>query len=270
MDSLFLLFESLVPEEFRSAEFLQTMLLFAGTALALGLIGHLVFGKKSGLNNAVSAAIAILFIYVLSIWIYSSGLQVDLLVTPLPFVSISGDYLSVFALEGAGYTAICGEVLSLVILAFIVNLLESVLPKGKFFSWLFFRVVTVFLSTVLLGVVRTAIVTYMPVAFVSYAPVILLTILVGSFALAILKFLLGILLAVANPILAAIYTFFFASKIGKQLSKAILTTFLLTALVVLLNYIDYTSLYIAGSAIAAYIPAVAILAAIWFVVSQLL
>jgi hypothetical protein len=55
--------------------------------------------------------------------------------------------MHVFAFAGADYTIICTQVLSMIILAFLANLIESILPKGKgLFGWLFYRCLSVVLA----------------------------------------------------------------------------------------------------------------------------
>ena len=85
-----------------------------------------------------------------------------------------------------------------------------------------------------------------------------------------LKLLVGGLLAFINPVLALLYTFFFANVVGKQLSKAILTTTLLTALVCLLNYLQIGAVFIAGAALLAYIPLLLIVLVLWYVIGHIL
>ena len=70
--------------------------------------------------------------------------------------------------------------------------------------------------------------------------------------------------------MAVLYNFFFANIIGKQLSKAILTTALLTALVCLLNYLQISTVYIASAALAAYLPLLIIILVLWYVIGHLL
>ena len=85
-----------------------------------------------------------------------------------------------------------------------------------------------------------------------------------------LKIVVGAILATVNPLIAAFYTFFFATVVGKALSKAMLTTLLLSLLVYGLNYIGCTVISIASAALIAYIPFLIVLLIIWYVVSKVL
>ena len=119
-------------------------------SILLGAFGRFVFGKKSVLSTAVSSAIGILFIYVVSVVLNISGTQFSSLIAPLPFVTIQDETLSFYVFQG-DYTFIATELLSMVILSFLVNLADQWLPKGKnrktkktnIFSWIFFRCLTV-------------------------------------------------------------------------------------------------------------------------------
>lgn len=239
--------------------------------LLISLFGRFVFGKKSGLSNAVSSAIGIIFICAITVVLRSFGVRYASWVAPLPFVTMQGETMELFHFLGADYTVICREVLSMVILAFLINLIDGWLPKNKnIFGWLFFRCLTVVLSYGLHLVVSWLFTKYFPDVIVTYAPVALLALLVLMLLTGALKLLAGALMATVNPLIGALYTFFFANIIGKQISKAVLTTGFLASFVILLRYLGVTVICIAASALVAYIPFLLILIALWYMVNQLL
>ncbi len=245
------------------------LVLLLGTFL-LSAFGRFIFGKRSALNNAVSSAIGILFLYAVTVVLNSAGTQFESFVTPLPFVTISGEQMRIFSFENAHYTVICSELLSMVILSFLVNLADGWLPRGKnIFSWLFFRCMTVVLALLLHLVTVGLLATYLPEGIVTYAPVILLALLVVLLLTGALKILVGALLTTVNPLIGGLYTFFFATIIGKQVTKAVLTTAILSALVAVLNYIGCTTITIAAAALTAYIPFLLILAVLWYIVCRI-
>lgn len=245
------------------------LVLLLGTFL-LSAFGRFIFGKRSALNNAVSSAIGILFIYAVTVVLNSAGTQFESLVTPLPFVTISGEQMRIFSFENAHYTVICSELLSMVILSFLVNLADGWLPRGKnIFSWLFFRCLTVILAFFLHLVAVGLLATYLPEGIITYAPVILLAILVVLLLTGALKILVGALLTTVNPLIGGLYTFFFATVIGKQVTKAVLTTVILSLLVAVLNYIGCTAISVAAAALTAYIPFLLILAVLWYIVGRI-
>lgn len=263
--------QSMVPENFDLEAFATTALVLVGGFLLISCVGRLIFGKKSVLNQSVSSAIGILFIYALTVVIHSYGVNLSFLVAPLPFVTISGDHLGIFSFVGADYVAICGQVLDMIILAFLVNLVNGWLPKGKkLFGWLFFRCLSVALAMLLHVIADAVLTSLLPEGLLTWAPVILLGLLVISLLTGALKLLVGVLLSTVSPLVGVLYTFFFASVIGKQISKAMLTTAIISAIVYCLNYFGITSVFIAAAALAAYLPLLIVLLVLWYIVGHLL
>lgn len=242
------------------------LILLLGTFL-LSVFGRFVFGKRSALNHAVSSAIGILFIYAVTVVLRSSGANLSSLIAPLPFVTISSENLILFSFTGAHYTTVCSEILSMIILAFLVNLADGWLPKGKnIFSWVFFRCLTVVVGYFLHLIVVGLFATYLPEGIVTYAPAVLLGLLVILLLTGALKIVIGALLSTVNPIIGGLYTFFFATVIGKQVTKAILTTAILSAIVIGLQYAGIGVISIASAALLAYIPLMLLLVIVWFIV----
>lgn len=245
------------------------LILLLGTFL-LSAFGRFVFGKRSALNNAISSAIGILFIYAVTVVLGSIGTQFSNLIAPLPFVTFAGDQMILFTFENAHYTTVCAEILSMVILAFLVNLADGWLPRGKnIFSWLFFRTLTVVIGYLLHLIVVGLFATYLSEGIVTYAPVILLGLLILMLLTGALKILVGAILTTVNPIIGGLYTFFFATVVGKQITKAVLTTVLLTGLVLGLQYIGLGVISIASAALTAYIPVMILLIVLWYIVIRI-
>lgn len=256
---------------FDSITFWKAALILAGTTIVLAAIGRFVFGKRSALNHSVSSAISILFVYAATVVLYSLGASYQKFIAPLPFVSFTGTKMTLFSFAGSDYTIICTQLLSMVILAFLANLFEGVLPKGKgVISWLFFRCLVIILAMAAHLVVTWAFNAYLPQGLVTYAPTILLALLVLLLLVGALKIVVGAILATVHPLIGAFYTFFFATVVGKALSKAVLTTAILSAIILAMNYIGVFAVSIASEALIAYIPVLIVLVAIWYVVSRLL
>ena len=152
----------------------------------------------------------------------------------------------------------------MVILAFLVNLLDTWLPRGKhLITWFLWRCTTVVFAILAHWAVTGLISSFLPDVIVEYAPTILLGLLVLMLAVGALKFVVGAALAVVNPIIGALYTFFFANIIGKEISKAMLSTALLTTLIWALNEFGVTAFSISAAALMAYLPFLVILAVVW-------
>ena len=80
---------------FNTDLFLKSAVLLAIGSVVLGATGRFVFGKRSSLNHAVSAAMGILFVYVVTVIIYTFN-PVDLtrFLSPLPFATFSGERIA--------------------------------------------------------------------------------------------------------------------------------------------------------------------------------
>lgn len=239
--------------------------------LIFGMLGRFVFKKKSTLSIAVSSAIGILFIYTLTVILRSAGTEFSQFVVPLPFVTLSDNNLILFSFKGADYTVICSQVLSMIILSFLVNLVDNWLPRGKhLIGWLFFRCLTVALALLLHVVITGLFTRFLPEGIITYAPAILLVLLIIMLLTGALKLLVGVVLTTVNPLVAAFYTFFFANFVGKQITRAILTTAILALLITALQYFGITVISIASAALMAYIPFGVILVIIWYLVCKTL
>ena len=63
----------------------------------------------------------------------------------------------------ADYVMICGEVLDMIILAFLVNLVNSWLPQGKkLIGWLFFRCLSVAVAMLLHALTQNLLSAFLP------------------------------------------------------------------------------------------------------------
>lgn len=261
---------------FQSLQIDIVSLLKTGGILLLGMLvvslfGRFVFGKKSVLSSAVSSAIGILFIYAITVVLESTGAQLRMLIAPLPFASLEGDNLVLFSFRGADYTVICSQVLSMIVLSFLVNLADGWLPRGKrLLGWIFFRCLTVIIGYALHLVVVWLFTAFLPQGLVTYAPTVLLALLILMLLTGALKLVVGAALTTVNPLIAAFYTFFFANVVGKQITRAVLTTALLAGLVMLLNYLGCGVICIASAALVAYIPFLILLIAAWYLVTNAL
>lgn len=261
-----------LPGEMDLKAIIPYLLLFGIGTVILGILGRVCLGKRSSLNHSVSSAMAILFIYVVTIFIYTlKPWNLQSLLSPLPFVTFSGNSLFLFPIPGCPLPALSGELLSLFILAFLVNLIDTFIPQGESAgSWFLLRILTILSAMALHLVCHWAFHTFLPDFLVTYAPLILLGILTVMLLLGLLNVLLSLVLAAIHPILGAIYAFFFSNIIGKQMTKAVLTTLLLAALFLLLNYFGFYCLSLTQASLLGYLPAVGIILLFWFLIGRIL
>lgn len=261
-----------LPADLDFVSAIKFIAILAFAVLFIGLLARVVIGRKSSLNHSVSAAIGILFIYAMTIVVYTfNPYDLTKYLSPLPFVRFHGETLQIFSFQGAEIPEICSQVLSMIILAFLVNLLDTFIPKGKkIVNWFGYRFISIVLSMGLHYLVTWAFNTYLPGTLVTYAPMILLGILAAMLLLGALNVILGVVLTVVNPIIGAIYAFFFSNIVGKQISKAVVTTVILCAVVYALNYLGYALISISAAALGAYIPLIIVLLVLWYVIGHLL
>ena len=271
METINQFIKTLVPQNFDWNRYLWLLVIGIGAALVLGFLFRLICGKASSLNHSVSSAISLLCVYAVTVVIYSIGSSLSFILTPLPFVELQGDYLQIFPIMEAELPLISEQILEMIVLGFLMNLLIKWLPQGKkVISWLSFRFLAVVLAVCLHYVIHLLFVNILPESFTEMAPSVLLAVLAAALLLGCLKLLVGGVLSFINPLLGVFYTFFFANIVGKQLTRAIVTAGLLTALVYLLNYLEISVIYIASVALITYLPVILIALVLWYIIGKLL
>ena len=245
---------------------------FVLASLLLGVLGRVTLGKRSSLNMSLSSAVGMLFIYVLTAAVYTfKPWQLQAYLSPLPFVTFLKDYLIIFPITNMSLTPLCSEILSLIILAFLVNLTDTFLPRGKNpVIWYLMRFVSVAGSMAGHYFLRKTLRWYLPQGLITYAPTILLFILAFMMLSGFINLILGLVISIANPFLGAMYTFFFTNIIGKQVSKAVFSSAILIGVFYLLDYFGYTMIFITSGALLGYIPLVLILLALWYLIGHVL
>lgn len=272
MDTIEEMLSVFSPTNFDTLTFLKIMLIASAACALLGILLRLICGKRSGINHSVSAALGIIMIYIVSVALISAGSTYKNLISPLPFVTFAGEYLSVFYLKGAGISAICSELVRMMMLSFLVNLLDCVIPKGKkFITWLLLRCLSIVLAMLGQWLISWVFTVILPDFLLIYAPIVILILIALLLAVSVFKLVIGVLLgATLGPIVGAIYTFFFSNIVGKQIVKAALTTLLLTGLVALLNHYGFALILLTSSALVAFIPAIAMLVLVWYLLYRFL
>jgi len=248
-----------------SGSFLTTLLIIVGGILVLSVLCRFIFGKHSVVGASISSAIGIIFIYSIVAVLQSTGRIPAKFLAPLPFIDVNEHALQLFSFTNSDYTAICSHLLNAVILAFLTNLADSWLPRGKrFISWFLFRCLTLIIAyglhMIAVGLFRT----YLPEGIVVYAPTVLLVLLLILLLTGLLKLPFCAILTVVNPIIGGLYTFFFATVIGKMVSKAMLTALLIALLVMGLGALGILVIPLTTAVLPVYIPVAVILAGLWY------
>ena len=263
---------SYFPAEINIEQAAQFLLYFGAGSLILAIISRVVLGKRSSLNHSLSSALGIALIYALSIIIYTfRPWDLEALLSPLPFITFAGEYVIILPIADAHFSVLCQQVLSLIIVSFLVNLLDTLIPKGdSIIGWYLLRFVTVILSMVLNLVASSLLRAYLPDFIVTYAPEVLLIVLGLMLFSGFISLVLGLVISITNPFLGAMYSFFFSNIVGKQLSKAVFSSAILCGIFFLLEYSGYTVISISAAALVAYIPLALVLLVLWYLIGHLL
>ena len=263
---------SYLPTEIDFITVAQFLLYFAAGSLVLGIISRVVLGKRSSLNHSLSSVMAVLFIYTITVVIYTfKPWSLDLLLSPLPFVTLSDHYLIIHPITNLHFTTLCTQLLSLLILTFLINLVDTLIPQGEgIFGWLLLRLITVLACFGLHLVVSWAFRTYLPEVLVTYAPMVLLAVLIVLLLSGVVSLVLGLVIAITSPFLGAMYSFFFSNIVGKQISKAIFTCGIVCGILYLMEHFGMVVVLITPAALLTYIPLALVLLILWFLIGRLL
>lgn len=263
---------SYIPAELDLITAAKFMLFFATASLIMGVLGRICLGKRSSLNHSLSSVMGILFIYAVTVVVFTlKPWNLDQLLSPLPFVNLFDRNMVILPIQDSTFPALCSEILSLIILAFLVNLLDTFIPQGNnVISWYLLRFISVILSMLLHFGVSWAFEAYLPNVLVTYAPMILLILLVFMLFSGLLNLILGLFIATVNPFIGAMYTFFFSNVVGKQLTKAVFSSVIICGIIFLLGEFGYTVIAISVSALTTYIPVAVILLLLWYLIGHVL
>lgn len=263
---------SYFPAELDFITAAKFMLFFATASLVMGVLGRIFLGKRSSLNHSLSSVMGILFIYAVTVTVFTfKPWDLEQLLSPLPFVNIFDQYMVILPIQDSTFPALCSEILSLIILAFLVNLLDTFIPQGNnALSWYLLRFLSIILSMLLHFGVTWAFETYLPNVLVTYAPTILLILLVFMLFSGALNLILGLFIAAVNPFIGAMYTFFFSTVVGKQLTKAVFSSAIICGIVFLLGEFGFTVISISISSLTTYIPVAVILLLLWYLIGHVL
>lgn len=255
-----------VPASINPSSTLTLMAIICAVSIAAGFVFRLLFGPRSSLTQSLSNAIGILFVYVMSVILYIwNPFQIEEYVSTLPFIVFRKDILILVPFSGTPLPLLCGHLLSMVILTFFVNLADDLIPDGRnVFTWFFLRVITVAFAIVLNTMGRIGLEQFLPEALNEYAPPILLAVLIAFLLLGVFKWITDLVLIAVNPILGSIYSFFFSTFVGRQLTKAVLTTALISSVFYCLDRMYFVVITISQQTLFSLLPFAAGLVCLWY------
>lgn len=256
---------ALIPATLEKSIVLSALLIVF--VLGLGLVFRLFFGRNCAVNRGISGFLEVLFIYAATVTVYTlKPWNLTQYLAPLPFAIFRGDILIVSYSACSTIPLLCSQLLSLIILCFIVHLLNFVLPRGRsFIPWLLMRAVCVVLAVGVDLAANWALNAFLPAVIAESAPVALITVLAVTLLVSLFNPLLCILFTAANPIVGLLYTFFFSNTIGKNLTRAVLSAGMVFALFYGMDYFECIVIDITPGALLRYSPLALALLGVWYV-----
>lgn len=256
---------ALIPATLEKSIILSALLIVF--VLGLGLVFRLFFGRNCAVNRGISGFLEVLFIYAATVTVYTlKPWNLTQYLAPLPFAIFRGDILIVSYSACSTIPLLCSQLLSLIILCFIVHLLNFVLPRGRsFVPWLLMRAVCVVLAVGVDLAANWALNAFLPAVIAESAPVALITVLAVTLLVSLFNPLLCILFTAANPIVGLLYTFFFSNTIGKNLTRAVLSAGMVFALFYGMDYFECIVIDITPGALLRNSPFALALLGVWYV-----
>lgn len=256
---------ALIPATLEKSIILSALLIVF--VLGLGLVFRLFFGRNCAVNRGISGFLEVLFIYAATVTVYTlKPWNLSQYLAPLPFAIFRGDILIVSYSACSTIPLLCSQLLSLIILCFIVHLLNFVLPRGRsFVPWLLMRAVCVVLAVGVDLAANWALNAFLPAVIAESAPVALITVLAVTLLVSLFNPLLCILFTAANPIVGLLYTFFFSNTIGKNLTRAVLSAGMVFALFYGMDYFECIVINITPGALLRDSPFALALLGVWYV-----
>lgn len=245
-------------------------LVFMVIILGISIISRLFFGVHSGLSQAMATSVSILVVYVVTVIIYIlHPWNLDLLLSPLPFVSFCAEALVIHPFQATRMTVFSSECLSIILLAMLVNISTDIISSDRsILRWFISHFLAILLSMLMHLTARWAIANYCPAIIADYAPAVLLILLLTALFTGLIKAIFGIFLTIANPVIGILYSFFFSSYLGKKISLSVLSSIIVCAVFATMEQFGYRVVCITPSDLLSYIPLMVGLGALWYLIGH--
>lgn len=193
------------------------------------------FGKKTLLNQAISATLGLVTIYLFAVAMLVSFPFVKGLVSNLPFLTVTETSVSVVDIFSLTPITLPPMLLRLMLLTLMVCCADLFFAGGKtIISWLLSHILSTFAALVFYAIVTAGITMILPSLLGRFAfiPVILVAVL-GLLVLCA-KIIFTVVISGGNPIFSSIYKFLTVNRGGSLFTISFLCfLFTLTLLVVL-------------------------------------
>ncbi len=249
---------------------LKMLLIVALVMIVAGIILRFVCHAIVDMPRAASACLAMIFIYVLAVCTMGYEAQSSLFMNALPFIGDGVDYHSIYATMKTDFDRFFIEVAKLFVMAFFINLAQDLFirrRKRNFFIWWLLQSVVIVGALLVNYGVDYLLRTYLPDGFADWLPVVIFCVIGLLLLLTLVKLIFNLL----NPLLALVLGFFSGNLVGRTLTKAFLSTALLTAVVVVTDWLGYGQvLYQLTLGIDVVVPVVLLLIFVWYLVWRIL
>ena len=265
---------SLFPEGFQPLDLLRIVIYLVGIVMILALLVRLIHKKASQYNHALSSAMALIFMYLMVILLYQVMPQIlapVLVKLPLIDVDFETGLITLFQFSSEKFSQNCLELLYVLILSFCLIGLDDIIPDAKNVgTWMILQFVIACIAMAIYCFVLSCVETFIPEVFTSYAPMILICILLFLVFLGILKVVLSLVLMAVNPLLGAVGAFFSSNKLGLALGKSVLCSSILLAATALLKSNGLTIIAMSDLNLVVCLLPMAVLAILWVVIGHIL
>lgn len=187
-------------------------------------IGGLFFAKKKTfINRTICAVLSIVTLYLTAIFMYCLIPSLRDAILQLPFLYVSSDCFILMAPLSMSWDELYVTGLNFIILAFLMNLAESMIPTTKsILNWIAWRIFTV-LCVLFAYSFYLAIMAYLPLGFIEGAFIVILGLTLLSLLLLLLQLVVLALSIATKPVIGTVFGFFTVHNLGSQLSKTTLS-----------------------------------------------
>ena len=265
---------SLFPEGFNPMDMLKALVYIIAIVFVITALIRMVHKKASQYNHALSSAMALMFMYLLLVQLRRFMPEVvDPLLDRLPLIDLNQEAgtIQLYHFTMKDFAGSCREFLYLFILSFCLIGLDDIIPDAKNTpSWMILQFIIVCIAMAIYSFILKSISHFAPDILDSFAPMILVCILLFMVFLGLLKVILTLMLVAVNPLLGAISAFFSSNKVGLALGKSVMCSLVLTAVAIFMTHQNFALFNLADLTLLVCILPMAVGLLLWVVIGHIL
>ena len=265
---------SLFPEGFKPMDMIHGLLYIVAVVVIIAALIRLIHKKASQYNHALSSAMALMFMYLLLIQLRRFiPDMVDPLLSKLPLIDLNtqAGTIGLYRFADGEFLHGCTEYLYLFILCFCLIGLDDLIPDAKnTASWIILQFIIVCVAMAIYTFILKCLHHFIPEMMDSYAPMILVSILLFMVLLGLLKVVLTLMLVAVNPLLGAISAFFSGNQIGLALGKSVMCSFVLFAVSIFMSHQNFAVFNLNDLTLLVCIAPMFVLGILWVVIGHVL